>query len=250
MNGKIKKDNRKNFPKFLLMLLGSMLIGGLIGFFSGMTSSSNLPETITKAIQDFLTASLPWLFAILSAGFLIPCFFWVHKAKALACSWDGEDEELPDQVDQILNRCMLLLTILTPLALFSLPASVKLLKGPLCLVVVCEFLFVFALSIFAQKAIVDLTRTLNPEKNGSIFDSHFQKAWISSCDENERRQIGEAAFSAFNATNKVCMGLWLLLVVGGVIFNAGLLASFIVLLVWGVLQVSYVVSCIKQSRRK
>lgn len=250
MNDKIKKDNRRNFPKFLLMLLGCMFLGGVIGFFSGIASSSNFPETITKTILDFLTASLPWLFAALSAGFLIPCFFWVHKAKTLARSWNGEDEEVPDQVDQILNRCMLLLTILTPLALFSLPAAVKLLKGPLCLVVGGEFFVVFALSIFVQKTIVDLTRTLNPEKKGSIFESNFQETWISSCDENERRQIGEASFAAFNATNKACMGLWILLVVGEGIFDAGLLTSFILLLVWGVLQVSYVASCIKQSRRK
>lgn len=55
------------------------------------------------------------------------------------------------------------------------------------------FLLSCACVIFAQQKAVDLERRMNPEKHGSVYDAKFQKKWLDSCDESERRQIGEAS---------------------------------------------------------
>ncbi len=250
MNDQIKKDNQKSFPKYIVVLLVCMIAGGVLGFFSSMIGSSQLTASAPEKIADLLYLSLPWLFPIICAVFLAPCFLWLHKAKSLSRRWDGESEELPDQVDALLNRSMLLITLLSPIGFFSISASMMFASPIRILVVAAEFLLMMFLCTSLQKSIVDLTRTLNPEKKGSIFDLNFQKTWVSSCDENERRQIGEAAYAAFKAANLSCVVIWLALVFAQIIFHTGLLAIFSVLLLWCILQVTYIVTCMKLSRRK
>ncbi len=248
MNDQIKKDNRKNLPRFLIVLLLCMLLGGVIGFMSASAAESDFMPRLIASFNQFLGDYLPWLFAGIEVLLFVPSFILLGKAKKLFKAWDGEDEELPDQIDQKLNFCLLFVSIITIFAFFALSASVVLFCN--MLLVAAEFLLVFFLCTMLQKSAVDLIRSLNPEKKGSIFDFKFQKTWLASCDENERRQIGEASFAAFKAVNMTCLCLWFLLLLAHTIFNAGLLSSFVVLLIWGVLQISYISACIKFGRRK
>lgn len=63
-------------------------------------------------------------------------------------------------------------------------------------------------------------------------------------------QIGRAAYHAYQVTSYACLVLWVLLLIGDVVFAFGLLPVFVVMLLWGVLQVSYILDCIRQSGRK
>lgn len=91
---------------------------------------------------------------------------------------------------------------------------------------------------------------MNPEKRGSVYDAKFQKKWFESCDESERRQIGQACYRAYMVTGRVCMGLWLVLVVLTMVFEMSLLPVFILLLIWGVMQVTYTLECIRLGKGK
>ena len=44
--------------------------------------------------------------------------------------------------------------------------------------------------------------------------------------------------------------LWVFLLVGDIVYGFGLVPVFVVMLLWGVLQVSYILECIRQSGRK
>ena len=92
-------------------------------------------------------------------------------------------------------------------------------------------------------------RRLNPEKQGSIYDLHFQKKWMGSCDEAEQRQMGQAAMRAFRTVNTVCPFIWCVLMMLDFVFHFGALPAFTVLLTWGVLNVSYMLEAIRLSRR-
>ena len=112
---------------------------------------------------------------------------------------------------------------------------------------------VFVLScgcvIFAQQKVVDLERRMNPEKHGSVYDTKFQKKWLDSCDESERRQIGEASYRAYMVTTRVCLGVWMALTVLGMVFEIGMLPVSVLLLVWGVMQVTYTLECIRLGKK-
>ena len=89
---------------------------------------------------------------------------------------------------------------------------------------------------------------MNPEKHGSVYDTKFQKKWLESCDESERRQIGQACYKAYMVATRFCLGLWLVLVILSMVFEMSILPVFVLLLVWGVLQVTYTLECIRLGK--
>ena len=95
---------------------------------------------------------------------------------------------------------------------------------------------------------MDLTKEINPEKRGSVYDMKFQERWLESCDEAERRQIGQASYKAYTTLNKFCPYCWIVLFLGNMVFHYGFLPSSVVLLVWAVLTVSYTREAIRLSR--
>ena len=50
-------------------------------------------------------------------------------------------------------------------------------------------------------------------------------------------------------TTRVCLGLWMVLTVLGMVFEIGMLPVSVLLLVWGVMQVTYALSSIQLSRQ-
>ena len=59
-NNAVKKDNRKAFPKYLLILFVSAIFGGVLGFAAGWVGHDNLSEVIASAVTNGLTAIAPW----------------------------------------------------------------------------------------------------------------------------------------------------------------------------------------------
>ncbi|MEI3331365.1 MAG: DUF3169 family protein [Oscillospiraceae bacterium] len=125
--------------------------------------------------------------------------------------WDGENEDVIWQAEDRLSRAMLMssLTAIVSFFFFSagivyLPQEVDSAMIPLLAI----FLVVIALSILLQQKTVDLTKEINPEKRGSVYDMKFQERWLESCDGAERRQIGQASYKAYTTLNKFCPYCW------------------------------------------
>lgn len=246
--GAIKKENKKALPKLLITVLISMVLGGIVGFFSGAANESGLSDVVISIVNKGLYIVCPWGIPAVDFILVLPAYVIYRKAKKLYSAWDGENEIIPDQADNLLNWCILLITLLMPINFFFMSVCMVCRSESILLVTV-ELIAATTLIVVLQQRIVDLTRKMNPEKRGSIYDRNFQKKWIESCDEAERRQIGEAAYKAYLTTNAACISLWVVLFFMHIIFNTGLLSTFVVLLLWGIMQASYVLSCIKQSRK-
>ena len=101
----------------------------------------------------------------------------------------------------------------------------------------------------AQQKTVDLTRRMNPEKQVSVYDTKFQEKWYEVCDEAERAQIGQACYRAYMVGTKVCIFLWVALLILNFVFDFGLLPIAAVLAVWGAMQTVYALECIRLSKR-
>lgn len=111
------------------------------------------------------------------------------------------------------------------------------------------FLVVIALATLLQQKTVDLTKKMNPEKRGSVYDMKFQERWWESCDEAERRQIGQASNKAYVTVSRFCPYCWGVLLLGNMVFHYGILPSAVVLVIWAVLSVSYTREAIRLGRR-
>lgn len=251
MKNNIQNDNRKALPKYLLVLLGGGLLGGGLGFLTGFAAEHNLGETAVLALNRFLAAITPWGIPVTSLVLILAAWLKYRSAKKLFAGWDGEDELTADAAEQQLNWVLLLTTVQLLLDFFFFSAAV-IYWVPGRLIIIAEiamFIVSLALIIVIQQKVVDLTRKLNPEKQGSVYDLKFKKKWLNSCDEAERKQIGQAAYKAYNVLNTTCPILWVVLLLLGFVLEISLLPSFLVLLVWGILNLTYIAECIRMSRR-
>lgn len=249
-----KSENRKALPRFFVTMALSLLGGGVLGFVIGCGRVLGLEAAaLAEALNAVLSAITPWGIPVTSVLTLGTCFLLYRSAAKQYAAWGGGDEdETSESVDVLLSWTLLLSAVQLLLNLFFLAAfCVYYLEGDVsALAHVGAFLFSCGLVIFAQQKTVDLERRMNPEKHGSVYDRKFQKKWLDSCDESERRQIGEASRRAYMATSRLCLGLWLVLVILSMIFEMSLLPVFVLLLVWGVMQVTYTLECIRLSKRQ
>ena len=249
-NNAVKKDNRKALPKYLLILFVAAIFGGVLGFAAGWIGHDNLSEVIAAAVADGLTAAAPWALLVTSVVSLALILWLYRGAKALYTGWDGEDDDVMDRADEKLNWALLLTAAQLVLDMFFF-AVAQSAHNMTALWSVLFFIVSIFLLVFAQQKIVDLTRKMNPEKKGSVYDTKFKKKWFESCDEAEQKQIGQAAYKAFNVVSTACPILWAVLLLLSYAFNFGLLMpTFIVCFIWLLLQVSYCLECIRLGRRK
>jgi len=248
-----KSENRKALPKFALTMLLSLLGGGVLGFIVGFTNVFGLAvDDAVDWLYGALRAVTPWAIPVTSVLTLGGCFFLYRAAAGKFKAWDGGDEdETSEAVERLLSWVLLLSAVQMLIDLFFMTAASA---CSLALAQMLPFIVIFLLScagvIFAQQKTVDLERRMNPEKRGSVYDTKFQKKWYDSCDESERRQIGEASLHAYTVTSRFCIGLWLALTVLGMSVEIGILPVLAVLLVLGVMQVSYTLECMRLSKKK
>ncbi len=252
MSKQEKGENRKALPKFALTMLGSLLVGGVLGFAIGCTRVLGLEAAaLAEALNGVLSAATPWGIPVTSVLTLGPAFFLYRSAAKKFAAWGGGDEdETSESIEASLSWVLLLSAVQLLINFFFMAAfCVYYMDADIdALALVGVFVVSDALVIFAQQKTVDLERKMNPEKHGSVYDTKFQKKWLESCDESERRQIGQACYKAYMVATRFCLGLWLVLVILSMVFEMSILPVFVLLLVWGVLQVTYTLECIRLGK--
>lgn len=249
-NNAVKRDNRKALPKYLLILFVAAIFGGILGFAAGWVGHDNISEAIAAAVVGGLTAAAPW--ALLATSVVsLALILWLYRgAKGLFTGWDGENDDVMDRADEKLNWALLLAAAQFVLDMFFF-AVAQSGKNMAALWSVLFFLISIFLIVFAQQKIVDLTRRMNPEKQGSVYDVKFKKKWFESCDEAEQKQIGQAAYKAYNVVSTACPILWATLLMLSYAFHFELLMpTFTMCFIWLLLNVSYCLESIRLGKKK
>ena len=203
-------------------------------------------------LAGFVWLVAPWLDLEISfaLALLLAAVWQYRRAKALFTAWDGDAEDPIDQAESRLNWVLLFASVAMVLDFFLLTTS-SYSQFPFgALIGVGAFLVIAAAIMIIQQKTVDLTRRINPEKQGSVYDVKFQKKWIDSCDEAEKKQIGQASYRAYRVTGNACLVLWVVLLILDFTFGIGVLPASVALLLWGILQVSYILECIRLSKRE
>lgn len=247
---KIRKSNRKNAPKFTLLMFACTLLGGVFGY-----SSQNIaPESLREALDHISNAliSNAWWLLIAVALFSVTCCTTLYLRIRQALSrWDGEDERTEKTMDTLLNSLIGVFntSFIVSLALFSL-FMLDIAKGLNRIHLASGFIaFVISLIsmiVFQQKSI-DMVRRINPEKTASAYDPKFHKKWIAECDERERQQIGQASYTALKVFLTACPLLFLALLMLNIASDGwlGAMPALCVALIWIIVSVAYIIACAK-----
>lgn len=255
-NNEIKKANRKALPKFMLIMVISLLVGGLGGFCSAKYGLNSLSDGMKSAGAFFSAYIAPWL--MLAAAVILPvvCIPIYRSTKKLISSWDGENEEISDTIDQKLSIVIWVTSAALILSYFLIAASYA--EGFATFekensiipffVGIAGFFAIMIEAVILQQKCVDSAKKTNPEKTASVYDTKFHKKWMDSCDEAEKIMIGKCAFKAYAATNAVCTVLSIVLAICALILGIGFLPSLTVCLIWIVNQSVYCKEALKYSK--
>lgn len=256
MDNEVKQANQKALPKFLLILLASAVVGGVIGFFAAMYGLDEITVNLKDAGLLFGMYVAPWLLVAMAVILPIICTPIYRGAKKLLAAWDGEDEGISEAAEKKLSIVLWITSMGSILSFFLIAAAysggIESFDSDestiLFFVSVAAFLALTVEAIVFQQKSVDATRKTNPEKEGSVFDVKFQKKWMDSCDEAEKIIIGKCAYKAFTATNGICAALAIVLAICALIFDIGFLPSLAVCLIWLVNQSVYCREAIRVSK--
>lgn len=252
----IKMANRKAVPKFLLIMLLSLIVGGAVGFFSAKFSLNALSDSLKSAGAFFGAYIAPYLMLITAVIVPLVCFPLYKSAKKILSSWDGEDEDVYNAADKKLSVIMWITSAFLILSFFLITASYSVGFSAFeskrhtlpVLVGIASFFCILIESVLIQQKCVDAVKAMNPEKTASVYDTKFQKKWLDSCDEAERIMIGKCSYKAYAATNTVCLILSVVLAVCALTFETGFLPSLAVCLIWLVNQSAYLKEAMKYSK--
>jgi len=252
-NDPVKQENKKALPKFMLIMAASVVVGVLLGFgtsFLEDTAGESFGGALDAFGRFYATRLAGWLLYACPVAEFALCLPIYFNAKKRLAAWDGEDEAVSDSIDRKLSVCLWITSVATVLGFFlaaghmaGMGAELRSERGemgaPHVFLGLAAFLAILFVNMILQQKLVDLTKRLYPEKQGSVYDTKFQKKWLDSCDEAERVLIGQCAMKAYNAMCEVCLGLWVVFALGGLFFGWGFLAAMAVCVVWGVGQCVY-----------
>lgn len=252
----IKKANRKAVPKFLLIMLLSLILGGAVGFFSAKYSLNTLSDSLKSAGTFFVVYIAPYLMLAMAIVIPIVCILLYKSAKKILSSWDGEDEDVYNAADKKLSVIMWITSAFLILSFFLITASYSVGFSAFeskrhtlpVLVGIASFFAILIEAVLIQQKCVDAVKIMNPEKTASVYDTKFQKKWLDSCDEAEKIMVGKCSYKSYAATNTVCIILSVVLAIFALVFETGFLPSLAVCLIWLVNQSAYLKEAMKYSK--
>ena len=252
MGKKEKSENQKALPKFGgIVLLGGIIglfAGGVIGFFGGLFAPDQMIETIYHVLEVIEPYTI-WMVAVFFTFLEVRLY---SQAKEIYQKWDGEEENSIEKAEEKLSWVLVLTAAHMVLSFFlvGVDSIVRTEHHAVYLVTLLGFIAGIGSIIILQQKVIDLTKKINPEKKGSVYDTKFITVWMESCDENEQKLIGQAAFKAYTIVSHSCVGIWLILFFISDLFHLGIMPITVVSIIWGILQISYGYESIKLGKRK
>lgn len=257
----IRKEDNKKIGLFAVILVISGVAGGVlgaigIGLVDSMRKSGLTFVEFWNQLQREFAVPASFLLIILDVIFIIISFSYLHKGKKLWKS-DMDEDEKYEVVDRKLSFSIVIsnVTYYVNFAFFGFAfyAAMSFVEGvsenwlhiymrTIDLVVFMATLFI---NLAIQKACINLTKLMNPEKKGSIYDMKFDKVWYQSCDEAERMQIGLASYKAFQAVNNTLIVLMVIFVLGAMFLEIGILPIIVITVIALVNNITYGVASIK-----
>ena len=257
----IRKEDNKKIGLFAVILVISGFAGGVlgaigIGLVDSMRKSGLTFVEFWNQLQRDFAVPASFLLIILDVIFIIISLSFLCKAKKLWKS-DMDEDEKYEVVEKKLSISIVIsnVTYYVNFAFFGFAfyAAMSFVEGvsenwlhiymrTIDLVVFMATLFI---NLAIQRACVNLTKLMNPEKKGSIYDMKFDKVWYQSCDEAERMQIGLASYKAFQAVNNTLIVLMVIFVLGAMFFEIGILPIIVITVIALVNNITYGVASIK-----
>ena len=248
----IKKEDKKAFKSFIIVMIISAMGGAIIG-----GASIYLQKHIGDELSDFLLNILmtitPYASLVLSILVTIVSVIVYNSSRKKLKLWNQSDEqeEMIDNIEEKLSYVLLFTSVNLILGFFFFGAGMALLSEDSYTKVILflvGFIVCVVSTILIQNKVVNLEKEINPFLNGSVYDFKFSQKWLDSCDEAIKLNVYKSSFKAYKSITNTCLILWIVCVLGYNFFDFGIMPLVMVTIIWLVQTVSYCRESIKCSK--
>lgn len=250
----IKKEDKSAFNKFILILLIGMLVGALIGVLSAILGES-IADVSEKWLQNMLVFIAPFANLILIPVTFLPALYLYQSSRRRYREWGGENEAQLEKIELNISYALWITNLAMILSMFFFAVGLWLttnaeysVSGNFLALWIGGFILINIFITLTQQKVVNFTKEINPEKEGSVFDLNFAKKWENSCDEAEKLKIYKSSYKAYRSVNITCIILWMVCMLGSSIWGFGLLPVTFVSIIWIVQTTSYCLECIRLEK--
>ena len=261
----IKQEDNKKIGQFILICVISGIVGGIIGaagiFIVVLLERSGMSfVNFWNQLQKDFTVPASILMIVLDILFFIIGLVYYSKGKKIWKSNIDEDEKY-ETADRNLSLSLMYSNILYYVNFaffgFAMYASMSLsdsdetsvLSSVLRLIILVVFMAALYAGLGIQKACVNQTKLMNPEKKGSVYDMKFDKVWYESCDEAERMQIGIAGYKTVKTVNVTLLVLMVVFVCAAMFFEIGILPIAVIAIIAFVANITYSITAMNAGKQ-
>lgn len=259
MKGKVRKGKLESYLKFILW----MVVGGAFGMVAGIVfaMTGRNVEVLVENARSWMSRSASLILVILLVIAVVFCILCYRKGETLLKELQGTQED--EQVEKLedvydfwgnigLTGSGIIMYIAIAVYAFdicgeNLMAGEGMFQGLIGTVV---FILVTLVCGFYQVAAVKQVRRKEPMKRGDAADFDFEKQWLESCDEGEKRVLYEAGYRAYVSVKTILLAAVVVALLGEVFLGIGLSAVVILTICNVISAVIYSYYCRKLEKGK
>ncbi len=238
-----KKEDKKAFGKFVIMLVFAFAVGIAVGIGSSVLQDV-MGNSSAKEVLFFV-----WRAVAIYGGYVFTTVLLIFsvvlykKSRREYTAWDEEDENVLCSIETKISYVLWFSNLIMYGSYFFFSTGVWAvdlsdMKSTLETdatafwislgAVFLHIVYAMAAACIMQQKAVNLSKEINPEKNGSVYDMKFHDKWLESCDEAERYATYKCSFKTFKTMQITGVVLWLICLIGQVSFGTGAFATIIV----------------------
>ena len=247
-----EREDKKAFGKFAITLILAFVIGVGCGVGSGFLKDILGEASIMEAFLGVLKKVAIYGAYVYTTVLVIVCIVLYKKSRAEYTAWDEEDEDVLCGIETKASYVLWFSNLILYGAYFFLSAGIWAVdlteaKSTLeynatgfavsILAVLLHIAYALVAACAIQQKTVNLSKEINPEKSGSVYDMKFQDKWLENCDEAERYTAYKCSFKTFKTMQLVGVVLWLICLIGQMSFGTGAFAT-IIITIFMIVQVS------------
>lgn len=238
-----KKEDKKALGKFAAILLLAFVIGIAVGFGSSVLKDLLEEYSLKDAFFEILSKAAIYGAYVYTTVLLICSVVLYKKSREEYIAWDEEDEDVLCRIETKMSYVLWFSNLILYGSYFFLSVGIwatDFLEAKneveqdavgflvSLLAVLLHIAYAIAAGSIIQQKTVNLSKEINPEKRGSVYDMKFQDKWLENCDEAERYTAYKCSFKTFKIMQTVGMVLWLVCIIGQVSFHTGAFATIII----------------------
>lgn len=231
------KEGKHIYLKFFILIIVCGFLGGLVGFLLNFPGF-DVVDSVQLLQNNILTYGL-YISSVGSAVLmLITALFYLSARNTCRQLESNDSDELYEKADRRCDTGMIFgnITLIFTFAFYGINVSSSGIRNDSSasfLWALAAFLLPIIFCVILQILFVNLTKKINPEKQGNPLDLNFQKVWMKSSDEAEKFILYKAAYKTFQIMQMAFLIVMMLLMFAALTTPIGAFPFIIIGILWG-----------------